>query len=267
VQAGFESRRFSLTLNGPNAMEAGMKILARLALLAFCAAALPASAPAQDVAARDPMAVIAAFRTATGGAAWDGLDGVYRTDTHSGQTYLTWVDLHRPAMRMESQGSGDRRVEAYNGRDVWWRGDRFNDIDVGFGISRGLLDQYQAATDAFIAAQGYFFPDRFPFSARWIREEREGDTLLDVIELAPDGGFVRDYWFDRASGLLVRITVPDDPTATRIDLADYQPVGPVRIAHSRTVRSPRGSIIDRGRLQRLEFRAIPRRMFEPGAAP
>ena len=239
-----------------------MKILLRLLVPLAVLAAMPAAA--QE---RDPLAIIAAFRDATGGAAWDGLQGVHRTDTHDGQTLVSWVDLRRPAMRLESQGSGDRRVEGFNGRDVWWRGDRFDEIGLGFGVSRGLLDQYQAATNAFIAAQGYFFPDRFPFAARWIREEREGEAVLDVVELTPDGGYVRDYWFDRSSGLLVRITIPEDPQAVRIEYGDYRPVGPVRVAHATTLRSSRGGVIDNGRLQRLEFRAIPRRTFEPGAAP
>lgn len=239
-----------------------MKILTRLLLLAFCLAAAPASAEP-----RDPMAIIAAFKSATGGAAWDGMDGVYRTDTHGGQTFLTWVDLRRPAMRTESQRSGNRRVEGFNGRDVWWRGDRFSDYGWGFGVSRGFLDQYQAATNAFIAAQGYFFPDRFPFSALWIREEREGNAMFDVVELGPDGGYVRDYWFDRASGLLSRITTPSDPQAERIEYGDYRPVGSVRVAHATIVRSWRGGVLDRGRLRSLEFRAIPARTFDPGAAP
>jgi hypothetical protein len=243
-------------------MEARMKILTRLLLLAFCVAAVPASAQP-----RDPMAIIAAFKSATGGTAWDGMDGLYRTDTHGGQTYSTWVDLRRPAIRMESQGSGDRRVEAFNGRDVWWRGGRLRDLEEGFGVSRGFLDQYEAATNAFIAAQGYFFPDRFPFSALWIREAREGDAVFDVVELGPDGGYVRDYWFDRASGLLTRITTPSDPQAARIEYGDYRPVGAVRVAHATIVRSWRGGVLDRGRLRTLEFRAIPARTFEPGAAP
>jgi hypothetical protein len=41
----------------------------------------------------------------------------------------------------------------------------------------------------------------------------------------------------------------------------------VRVAHSRTVRNWRGGVVDRGRLQSLEFRAIPARTFEPGIAP
>jgi hypothetical protein len=85
--------------------------------------------------------------------------------------------------------------------------------------------------------------------------------------MAPDGGFIRDYWFDRTSGLLVRITTPDDPRALRIDYGDYRASGPVRVAHSRTVRNWRGGVVDRGRLQSLEFRAIPARTFEPGIAP
>ena len=245
-----------------------MKTLSHFVLFACCALApVPASAQTASNVLPDPMAIVAAFRTATGGAAWDGVNGLYRTDTRSGLTFLTWVDLRRPAMRTESQGSGDRRVEAYNGRDVWWRGGPFDNFNSGLGVSRALLDQYQARTDAFIAAQGYFFPDRFPFNARWIREAREDGAVYDVVEIAPDGGFVRDFWFDRASGLLARITVPDDPQSLRIEIGDYRQVGSVRIAHARTVRTARGYVMDRGRLQRLEFRTIPARTFEPGAAP
>ncbi len=240
-----------------------MRILLRLLPLLACLAALPAAAQS-----RDPGAIIAAFKTATGGAAWDGVDGLYRQDTRGGTTYITWVNLRRPAMRMESQGAGDRRVEGYNGRDIWWRGGRFtNDEDRGFGISRGGWDLFHATTNAFIAAQGYFFPDRFPFASRWIREERDGTTVLDVIELAPEGGHVLDYWFDRASGLLVRITAPENTRPMRVDLGDYRAVGPVRVAHATTSRSVRGNVLERGQLRRLEFRTIPARVFEPGAAP
>lgn len=246
-----------------------MKILLRLLVFAFCLGATPAVAQAGETAAsRDPTTIIAAFKAATGGAAWDGLDGLYRHDTSGGRTRLTWVDLRRPAMRTESQGVGDRRVEGYNGRDAWWRGGReLGNHDWGLEVSRGGWDLFQATTNSFIAAQGYFFPDRFPFASRWIREEREGQAVLDVVELAPDGGYVLDYWFDRASGLLVRITAPEDPHAMRIDLGDYRQVGPVRVAHSRILRSGRGGVLDRGRLRRLEFRTIPARTFEPGVAP
>lgn len=245
-----------------------MKLLTPLFLLAFGFAAAPASAQQGDTLGRDPLAIITAFKDATGGAAWDGLNGLYRTDTHGGETYLTWVDLRRPAIRTETQGSGGRRVEAYNGRDAWWRGGYFaNDLSRPLEVSRGFLDQSQAVTNAFIAAQGYFFPDRFPFAARWIREERQGEATLDVVEIAPDGGFVLDYWFDRTSGLLVRIAAPEDERAMRIELGDYRPVGPVLVAHSMTLLSWRGGVLDRGRLRRLEFRAIPARTFEPGVAP
>lgn len=251
-----------------------MRILPSLFVLFASFGALPAAA--QTAAAqveevrpdRDPMVIIAAFKAATGGGAWDGINGLYRHDMHGGDTYLTWVDLRRPAMRVESPSIGGRRVEAYNGRDAWWRGGRFGD-DAGGGleVSRGGWDLFQATTNSFIAAQGYFFPDRFPFNARWMREAREGEAVLDVVELAPEGGYVLDYWFDRASGLLVRISSPEEVRPMRIDYADYRQIGPVRVAHQAVMRSGRGGGTDRWQLRRLEFRTIPRRTFEPGTAP
>ena len=80
-----------------------MKTLSHFLLLACCAfAPVPASAQTASNVLPDPMAIVATFRTATGGAAWDGVNGLYRTDTRSGLTFLTWVDLRRPAMRGNS---------------------------------------------------------------------------------------------------------------------------------------------------------------------
>ena len=61
--------------------------------------------------------------------------------------------------------------------------------------------------------------------------------------------------------MLVRITTPEDPRANRVELGDYRAVGPVRLAHSRTLRSWRGGVLDQGQLRRAEFRTIPARIF------
>ena len=84
-----------------------MKILTRLLLLAFC---LARRRPRRS--RRDPMAIIAAFKSATGGAAWDGMDGLYRTDTHRGQTFL---HLGRSAPSGDAHGEPGQRRPAGRG--------------------------------------------------------------------------------------------------------------------------------------------------------
>ena len=76
---------------------------------------------AAPVAAQPPSAasVLAAAKEASGGAAWDRIDGLAESGRHGGMVYRTWLDFRRPGMRMES-GSGETlRIQGYDGMALW----------------------------------------------------------------------------------------------------------------------------------------------------
>jgi hypothetical protein len=70
---------------------------------AFLLLLLPAPLAAQPPSAAS---VLAAAKEASGGAAWDRIDGLAERGGHGGTASRTWLDFRRPGMRMES-GAGE----------------------------------------------------------------------------------------------------------------------------------------------------------------
>lgn len=207
-------------------------------------------------------AIVAAFRDATGGAAWDRLDGCYEEGTHADGriAYRTWFSLRRYGMRLESRrGEDPPRTVGFNG-SASWRSDPAGGVEV----RRDEASLREAATTAYLSSNGFFFPDRFPAAFRYLGEEAHGGRTFDVVEIVPRSGHALDYWFDRDTRLLVRVVDrrrPDAPVT--VEAGDYRRAGEISVPFSLVMIGPDGRVADRGVVTSLACRPTDSILYDP----
>src|SRR3569832_439104 len=85
-------------------------------LLAFAALAAVSASPVPRVP--NARSMLDAAKAASGGKAWDRLEGSHESGEHSGAAYETWLDFRHYGMRSEARG----RARGFNGRVAWQTG-------------------------------------------------------------------------------------------------------------------------------------------------
>lgn len=222
-------------------------------LIALAALAAVSASPVP----RPPEAgtVLAAAKAAAGGAAFDALEGSHETGTHSGAPYQTWLDFRHYGMRSES-GSGEAvRARGFNGRVAW----------QGTQASSDPAVLAEAITTAFSSNNGFFFPDRFPMTARYLRADAIGAHAFDVVEVAPEGGRAFELWFDRETHLMGRIADTHGTPAVTVDISDYRKVGATLIGFHGVIKLADGTRVDELKVETVEFGPVDRSRFDPPA--
>jgi hypothetical protein len=208
------------------------------------------------------VAVIAAAKAASGGAAWDRLAGVAERGTHGGMPYRTWLSFAGYRMRMENGEGASTRVQGFNG-SVAWRAQG----DGAALASRDPAALREAVTTAFVSNNGYFFPDRFPATSRWLRAETEASRHFDVLEITPQGGRPAEYWFDQASHLLTRVVDRTGTPPVSVEVSDFRRIGGVLAAFHLVVRTMDGTIVDEGQVESVAYGPVDAALFDPPPAP
>ena len=174
----------------------------------------------------DPSApdVLAAWKAATGGAAWDsvtslhlastlkqgGLDGTQdeRDDVLTGRYSLT-----------SELGPASQR-DGYDGLRVWSQDDS--------GQSRTVSaadDVAGAKSAAYRDSLSYWFPNRRLGTVTYLRHADEGGRGFDVLQAAPVGGRPFQMWVDAAAHRLDRIVEAGAQETDTTFFSDYRPVG------------------------------------------
>lgn len=223
-------------------------------LIALAALAAVSASPAPPPP--DAGALIEAAKAASGGAAWDSIDGALERGEHGGTQYQTWLDFRHYGMRSESNG----RVHAINGQ-VAWR-------TAPGGAVQSSSDPAmlaEAITTAFSSNNGFFFPTRFAMTTRYLRADAVGDRTFDVVEVAPRGGRGFELWLDRATHLLGRIADPHGSPAVTVDVSDYRKVGAVLIGFHGVITAPGGAPPEELNLASFALVPVDRSRFDPPA--
>lgn len=233
----------------------------RLILLAAALAALaPAVARAQY--SQDAQRVIARARTASGGAAWNGLRGWHEAGTDNGEAYERWLDPIRYGMRVETHdGAGGPAVRGFNGAGEWT-------IAPG-GQQTGTGDAARLATartEDFYGVYGFLYASRFDAHGRMAGVKRANGKAFDVVVVEPWRAAPRELWFDRATGLLGRMVQHEDGRTLTVELSDYRKVGPLKVAF-RFVSSDGDGAARVRQIRSLDFAPADRTMFSLPAAP
>lgn len=194
-----------------------------LALL--LAGALAASAAQAQGYSRAAEAVLSQAFTATGGKGWYLLRGWRETGRQDGRAYEAWIDPLRYGLRSEVREPDGLRIDGFNGQAVW-------QVAPGGEIT-AVKDHptlAKARTEAFFAANGFFFRGRFDGRGDYVGIRQLGGRAYDVLRVQPGGGEPRELWFDRKSHLLRRIVDRAGPQTSALQVSDYRKVGPVLIA-------------------------------------
>ncbi|HWE44948.1 MAG TPA: hypothetical protein VG407_02880 [Caulobacteraceae bacterium] len=209
---------------------------------------------------RDPAAILRAARVATGGRALDAKDGAYEEGRHGDTTYRTWLDFKHYGMKSESLRDGKRRTVGFNGSIQWTQGP-----DGAVTVKSDADSLREAVTTAYVSNNGYFYPERFPASFRYVRLAREHGRSFDVVEASPKGSRPAEFWIDRRTHLIVRIVDNDGKPPVSVEISDYRKLDGTRVAFRGIVRTLDGKVVDRVEVKSVTYRRQPRAVFEPPA--
>ena len=190
------------------------------------AATLLLSAAAQ---AQDAAALLARFKEASGGVAWDRAKTLHASGTlgaggMSGE--LTLVQDFATGRSADAYKLGPiEGADGYDGKLAWTR-------DPGGEVA--ALDtpdaKRRARSQAWLDAHGFWYPDRIKASYGAVSDREADGKHYDVVEATPEAGDPLTLWFDPKSGLLVRtVQRQGQDTATTV-FDDYRDVDGVRIA-------------------------------------
>lgn len=199
----------------------------RLRPTALLAVLLATSLPlaAQEPAAGTPDAeeLLAAFKAATGGDAWDGVAALHtagelRTSGLEG-TLDSWEDLRtgRSVARFDLGVAAG--AQGFDG-EVPWQQDGSGAVTVT--DSQGDLER--ASNEAYLTARAYWFPERWPAEVRYARRVEEGEKAFHVLEIEPRGGRRAELWLDAATGRLDRVVEEGAQEVSTTYYSDYRRV-------------------------------------------
>ena len=190
----------------------------------FAAAFLLAASARAD----DATALMARYKDASGGAAWDNVKTLHATGTLStgglsgDLSIVQDIATGRSADQYKLGPVGG--ADGYDGTTSWTR-------DPGGEVS--VLDapeaKRRALTQAWLDAHAFWYPARMKATYGAVAARDADGKHYRVVEATPIGGDPVGLWFDASSGLLARIVQRDAQDTSTTLLDDYRDVGGVRM--------------------------------------
>src|SRR5579859_1484371 len=173
--------------------------------------------------AADPAAIVARFKSASGGSAWDAAgswhgDGTLAAGGLSGAYHVT-VDL-RDGRTVDSYALGSiEGGDGYDGQRAWSQdpGGEVAALDTPDAVRR-------AKTQAWLDAHGYWFPQRAAATFDKPAQRDADGKRYDVLRATPAGGDPVTLWFAADSGLLERVIQQQGPDTNTTVFSDYRDV-------------------------------------------
>ncbi len=207
-------------------------------------------------------AVVAASKRATGGKAWDAVQGCHEEGTRADGaiTYTTRFSLTHYGMRIDSQRGGNTRSMGFDGKSAW------QSMGGKTAVSADPDSVKEAILTDYLSINGFFFPDRFPATFRYLREASEAGDRFDVLEITPVGARPLEIWFDRRSHLIRRVVDTRGTPPVTVEASDYRTVGGLTVAYKLITLGPNGEIADTGAVTSFRCGPIDNRIFDPPAA-
>src|SRR3954471_9748115 len=197
--------------------------------------ALAVSLPLAGAAhAEDAAELIARFKDASGGAAWDRVTTLHASGTlaaggMSGE--LTMVQDLETGRSADAYKLGPiEGADGYDGTLAWTR-------DPGGEVA--ALDtpeaRRRARSQAWLDARGFWYPARIGATYGEVADREADGRHFRVLEAKPDAGDPLMLWFDPSTSLLVRTVQHQGQDTVTTVLDDYRDVDGVHVAfHSTT---------------------------------
>ncbi len=168
-------------------------------------------------------ALLARFKAATGGAAWDSL----RTE-HSVSTVTTsglngtseeWDDLLTGRTESRLTLGPLKQTSGYDGKRAWSQ----DDTNAAHPIDS--VEGRQAAADAaYLTSLAFWYPERHAGAVSYIGPTNEAGKTYDVLNIVPEGGRALQMWLDRSTGLLIKVVQHTAEETDTTTLGDYRSV-------------------------------------------
>ncbi|HET7924581.1 MAG TPA: aspartyl protease family protein [Rhodanobacteraceae bacterium] len=184
--------------------------------------------------ADDASTLIARFKEASGGAAWDRVKTLHATGTLAAGGMSGDVAI---VQDLATGRSADRYklgpiegADGYDGKLAWTK-------DPGGEVA--ALDtpdaKRRARSQAWLDARGFWYPDRINASYGAVADREADGQHYRVVEATPDAGEPLTLWFDPSTGLLARTVQRQGQDTVTTVLEDYRNVEGVRIAFNTTI--------------------------------
>ncbi|HEY6894535.1 MAG TPA: aspartyl protease family protein [Rhodanobacteraceae bacterium] len=183
--------------------------------------------------AEDAAAVLARFKEASGGAAWDRVTTLHATGTLAAGGLTGKVAVVQDLLTGRSADTYQlgpiEGADGYDGKLAWTK-------DPGGEVA--ALDtpdaKRRARSEAWLDARGFWYPERIRATYGALAEREADGRQYRVLEATPEGGDALTLWFDPASGLLVRTVQRQGQDTVTTVFDDYRDVDGVRIAFHTT---------------------------------
>jgi len=172
--------------------------------------------------------VLAQVKVASGGDAWNRvqsikLEGAANAGGLRGP-FEQLEDLNSGASVLTYQLGPVKGASGFDGTSSWKQGPS-GDV----ALQNSAAGKRTAASDAYLAARAYWFPQRWPATVRLIGARTVGGTTYQVLRASPKGGDVVDLWVDASAHLITRVvelTGGQDQTQL---WSDYRTVDGIKI--------------------------------------
>jgi hypothetical protein len=195
-----------------------------------------AHAQPKPAAKPDPVALLAAAKNASGGAAWDALR-TQRSEVKLSVANLEgsverWSDIATGRSLMRYRIGPVSGAAGYDGKQVWTQEET---EEPKVETDPAALEL--AANAAYRDRLAFWYPDRARAKIEYKDRAEADGRKFDVITIVPEGGRPFEFWIDADSKLIERL-VEREANVTRTEIySDRREVQGVRIPfHVRTAR-------------------------------
>ena len=203
-------------------------ILAVASLVCASAAHAQPKPAAKPEPKPDPVAVLAAAKTASGGAAWDALR-TQRSEVKLAAANLEgsverWSDIANGRSVMRYRIGPISGAAGYDGKQVWTQEES---EEPKIETAAAALEL--ATNAAYRDRLAFWYPDRARAKIEYKERAEANGRKYDVVTIVPEGGRPFEFWIDVDSKLIERL-VEREAEVTRTEVySDRREVQGVRI--------------------------------------
>ena len=184
--------------------------------------------PAESAAAGDPQALLARFKEAAGGAAWDSVATLSSRGTLSvgglDGTFEGIEELRTGRSRVRYDLKVAKGEQGFDGERPW---ELTPSGEVVVKSSENDLEG--ARTDAYRTARAFWFPERFSAEVAYDRAAELGGRACHVLRLHPTGGREFELWLDAVTFLMVQTVEVGATQTTTVTYSDWKAVGALKL--------------------------------------
>jgi hypothetical protein len=172
--------------------------------------------------------VLAQSKVASGGDAWNRvhsvkLEGTAKAGGLSGR-FEKIEDLDNGTSMLQYKLGPAEVRSGFDGKTSWNQGPS-GDV----ALQNSAAGKQIAASDAYLAARAYWFPQRWPATVQSLGTRTGDGRLYQVLRALPKGGDAIELWVDASTHLIARILVLTGGNGRTELWSDYRTIGGIKL--------------------------------------